>query len=324
MKKSLNRWLWLLLLLAGGATAQTQKWPAKPIRLYVGFATGSSTDVVARVVADGLSPKLGQQVVVDNRAGGSGIIAANAVAKAAPDGYTMLLTTPTPISTASHVFLNLPYDPFKDFAPVALIGNTYYILAVSNQTGAKSVKDLVALAKARPGQLNYSSVGEGSLSHLGAVIFSDMAGIQAVHVPYKGSAQSVLDVVGGRIDFLFTAIATTQTLHKDGKLRIVAVAGPKQAILPDVPPIAESGYPDCKLYFWFGTFMPAATPADIVTRMNRESNAVVNDPRVGKLLFDAGVSPETSTPQGMAAIAREYGDVFNRAILKAGIKPQPL
>lgn len=324
----MNRFLpWSLLLsclFSGAAFAQAQKWPAKPIRLLVGFATGASTDVVARIVADGLGPRLGQQVLVENRPGGSATIAANMVAKAPPDGYSMVLGTPSAHATAPYAFLNLPYDPLKDFAPVALVGNTYYILAVSNQAGVKTVKELVSLAKAKPGQLNYASVGEGSLSHLGGVIFSEMTGIQATHVPYKGSAQSVLDVVGGRIDFLFTAIATTQNLHKDGKLRIIAVAGPKQPILPDVPSMAEAGFPDYKLYFWFATFMPAGTPADIVTRMNREINATVTDARISKLLYDTGVSAETTTPQGLAALMRQDAETFRKVVEKAGIKPQPL
>ena len=200
----------------------------------------------------------------------------------------------------------------------------YYILAVSNQTGVKSVKELVALAKSKPGQLNYASVGEGSLSHLGGLIFSEMTGTQSTHVPYKGSSQSVLDVVAGRIDFLFTAIATTQSLHRDGKLRIIAVAGPKQSVLPDVPSMAEAGFPDYKLYFWFATFMPAGTPGEIVTRMNRDISGAVQDARTAKLLVDAGVTPETMSPQELAALMRKDAETFRDIVVKAGIKPQAL
>ena len=305
--------------------AQAQsKWPTKPVRMLVGFSTGTSTDVVARIVADGVSPRLGQQLIVENRPGASATIAANLVAKAAPDGYTMVIGTPSAHATAPYAFLNLPYDPLKDFAPVALVGNTYYILAASNQTGVKTVKELVALAKAKPGALNYASVGEGSLSHLGGLIFSEMTGTQSTHVPYKGSSQSVLDVVGGRIDFLFTAIATTQALHRDGKLRILAVAGPKQGVLPDVPSMAEAGFPDYKLYFWFATFMPAGTPGEIVARMNREISGAVQDGRTSKLLVDAGVTPETMSPQELGALMRKDAETFRDIVKKAGIKPQPL
>ncbi len=313
------------LLAAGvcsGALAQT--YPVKPVRMYVGFSTGTSTDVVARIVADGVGPRLGQQIIVENRPGASATIAANLVAKAPPDGYTMVIGTPSAHATAPYAFLNLPYDPIKDFAPVALVGNTYYILAVAPQTGVKTVKDLVALAKSKPGQLNYASVGEGSLSHLGGLIFCEMTGIQATHVPYKGSSQSILDVVAGRVQFLFTAISTTQALHRDGKVRIIAVAGPKQSVIPDVPTMAESGYPDYKLYFWFATFMPAGTPSAIVERMNRDTNAAVHDAKTSKLLIDAGVTPETSTPAELGALMRKDAETFRDIVIKAGIKPQAL
>jgi len=310
--------------LAASAAIAQSKYPVKPVRMVLGFSTGTSTDIVARIVADALGPRLGQQVIVENRPGASATIAANLVAKAPPDGYSMVIGTPSAHATAPYAFLNLPYDPLKDFAPVALIGNTYYILAVAPQTGVKTVKELVAQMKSHPGQYNYASVGEGSLSHLGGLIFADMTGTQATHVPYKGSSQSVLDVVAGRVQFLFTAISTTQALHRDGKLRIIAVAGPKQAVIPDVPSMAEAGFPDYKLYFWFATFMPAATPGEIVARMNRDTNAAVLDAKTSKLLVDAGVTPETMTPQQLGELMRKDADTFRDIVKKAGIKPQPL
>ena len=323
--KSVSQMLAVLLAAAcGPALAQAQPWPVKPVKMILGFSTGTSTDVVARIVADGVSPRLGQQIIVENRPGASATIAANFVAKAPPDGYTMVIGTPSAHATAPYAFLNLPYDPIKDFAPVALIGNTYYILAVAPQTGVKTVKELVGLAKAKPGALNYASVGEGSLSHLGGLIFSEMTGTQSTHVPYKGSSQSILDVVAGRVQFLFTAISTTQALHRDGKVRIIAVAGPKQAVLPDVPSMSEAGYPEYQLYFWFATFMPAGTPGEIVARMNRDTNAAVKDAKTGKLLSDAGVIPETLTPEGLGALIRKDAETFRQIVVKAGIKPQAL
>ena len=298
-----GRWLagWVLgCFICGCAFAQGAKYPVKPVRMVLGFTAGTSTDVVARIVAEGVSPRLGQQVIVENRPGGSATIAAHFVAKAPPDGYTMVIGTPSAHATAPYAFLNLPYDPIKDFAPVALIGNTYYILAVSPSTGVRTVKELVALAKSKPGELNYASVGEGSLSHLGGLIFSEMTGTQSTHIPYKGSAQSVLDVTAGRVQFLFTSISSTQALHRDGRLRIIAVAGPKQSVLPDVPSMAEAGFPEYSLYFWFATFMPAGTPGEIVARMNRDTNAAVQDAKTSKALVDAGVTPETLSPEGLA------------------------
>ena len=314
----------LLAAACGSVLAQAQMWPVKPVKMILGFSTGTSTDVVARIVADGVSPRLGQQIIVENRPGASATIAATFVARAAPDGYTMVIGTPSAHATAPYAFLNLPYDPIRDFAPVALIGNTYYILAVAPQTGVKTVKELVALAKSKPGALNYASVGEGSLSHLGGLIFSEMTGTQSTHVPYKGSSQSILDVVAGRVQFLFTAISTTQALHRDGKVRIIAVAGPKQAVLPDVPSMSEAGYPQYQLYFWFATFMPAGTPGEIVARMNRDTNAAVKDARTSKLLSDAGVTPETLTPDGLGALIRKDAETFRQIVVKAGIKPQAL
>src|SRR5689334_5049823 len=236
------------LLCVTPAIAQIQPWPAKPVRIYVGFSPGTSTDIVARIVANAVGPRIGQPIVVENRPGASGTIAATLAAKALPDGYTLVLGTPSTHAIAPYVFMNLPYDPQKDFAPVALIGNSYYVLVVAPQTGVKTVKELVALARSKPGQLNYASVGEGSLSHLGALIFSETTGTQSNHVPYKGSSQSILDVMAGRIQFVFTVVSTAQPLHRDGRVRIIAVAGPRQAVLPDVPSMAESGYPDLKLY----------------------------------------------------------------------------
>ena len=314
----------LFLLCIDTAMAQAQQWPAKPVRIYVGFPAGTSTDIVARIVGTAVSPRIGQPVVVENRPGASGIIAASLGAKAAPDGYSLVLGTPSTHATAPHVFLNLPYDPIRDFVPVALIGNSYYVLVVAPQTGVKTVKELVALARSKPGQLNYASVGEGSLAHLGALIFSEMTGTQSTHVPYKGSPQSILDLVAGRVQFVFTVISTAQPLHRDGRVRIVAVAGPRQAVLPDVPSMAESGYPDLKLYFWFVAFMPVATPRAIVSRMNREINASVSETKTSTLLVEAGVTPEPMTLEELGALMRKDAERFRQIVIRAGIKPQPL
>ena len=314
----------LFLLCIDTAMAQAQQWPAKPVRIYVGFPAGTSTDIVARIVGTAVSPRIGQPVVVENRPGASGIIAASLGAKAAPDGYSLVLGTPSTHATAPHVFLNLPYDPIRDFVPVALIGNSYYVLVVAPQTGVKTVKELVALARSKPGQLNYASVGEGSLAHLGALIFSEMTGTQSTHVPYKGSPQSILDLAAGRVQFVFTVISTAQPLHREGRVRIVAVAGPRQAVLPDVPSMAESGYPDLKLYFWFVAFMPVATPRAIVSRMNREMNASVSETKTSTLLVEAGVTPEPMTLEELGALMRKDAERFRQIVIRAGIKPQPL
>jgi tripartite-type tricarboxylate transporter receptor subunit TctC len=317
-------WFLLLSLLHVDAMAQEQKWPTRPLRIYVGFTAGSSTDVVARIVASALGSRIGQPAVVDNRPGASGTIAVTLAAKAAPDGYSMVLGTPTSLASAPYVFLNLPYDPARDFAPVALVGNSYYVLVVAPQIGVKSVGELVALARSKPGQLNFASVGEGSLAHLGALIFSEMTGTQSAHVPYKGSPQSILDLAAGRVQFVFTVISTAQALHRDGRVRIIAVAGPRQALLPDVPSMAEAGYPDLNLHFWFAMFMPAATPRAIVARMNREIGEAVLDANTSRMLAEAGVNAQTMTPEALGVFMRKDAERFRRIVAKSGIKPQPL
>ena len=300
------------------------KYPTKPMRMLVGYTTGSSTDIVARIVANGVSARIGQQVVVENRPGGSATIAANLTAKAAPDGYTMTLGTPGAHATAPYAFQNLPYDTIKDFAPVALVGYAYFALIVAPQIGVKTVSELVALAKSRPGQLNYASVGEGSQPHMGAVLLGEMTGTQFTHIPYKGGAQSILDLAAGRVQFMFSAgIASAQGLQRDGKVRIVAVSGPRLPTIPDVPSMSET-YPDYHLYLWYAVFMPAGTRTEIVARMNREIGAAVRDPAIRKLLADASVTPQTMTPEELGALMRKDAETFRKIVLKAGIKPQPL
>lgn len=327
LKTSLIHAVALLLLTLPGiddARAQAQTWPVRPLRLFVGFPPGTSTDVVARIVANALSPRIGQPVIVENRSGASGTIAANLAAKAAPDGHSLLIGTPSSLASAPHVFINLPYDPLKDFAPVSLIGNSYYVLVVAPQTGVKTIKELVALAKAKPGQLNYASVGEGTLSHLAALIFSDTTGTQSTHVPYKGSPQSMLDLVAGRVQFSFTVVSTAQALHRDGRARVIAIAGPRQPMLPDVPSVAEAGYPDLQFRFWFASFAPAATPRASVARINRETNAAVQDASTSRLLAEAGVMSDTTTPEGLGELLRKDTERFHKIVIKAGIRPQPL
>lgn len=314
------------LLAAGAASAQSPsnpKWPEKPVRFYVGFAAGTSTDVVARLIADAVGPRLGQPVIVENRAGASATIAAIAVAKAAPDGYTLGFGTPAAYATAPYVFQNLPYDPFKDLAPVALVDNTYYVLVGQPAPGARTVRELIDLAKSGT-RMNYGSVDDGSLSHIGGLMLADIGGFDAEHIPYKGTGQSLTDLMAGRLQFLFASISSTQALHKAGKVRILAVAGPREALLPDVPSMREAGYPDFMLYFWFATVAPLGTPADIIARLNREISAAVKSEKVSKALIDIAVQPETLSPQELGALVRKDAEIFRRYVVKAGIKPQPL
>jgi tripartite-type tricarboxylate transporter receptor subunit TctC len=314
--------LMLPLFIVDAAHAQVpgSNYPSKPLRMLVGSTTGGSTDIVARIVATSVSARIGQQIVVENRAGANGIIATSIVV----DGYTLILSTTGAHSSAPHTFTNLPYDPFKDLAPVALIGNAYFALIVGGQTGVKTVTELVALAKAKPGQLNYASVGDSSTPHLAGVMLAEMSGTQVTHVPYKGGSQSILDLAAGRIHFMFSAgIANSQALQRDGKVRVIAVSGPRLPMIPDVPAVAET-YPDFNMGLWYGVFMPAGVPASIVIRMNREINAAVRDPGTAKFLSDASVIPQSMTPAELAAMVREDSEIIRRLIQKAQIKPQTL
>ena len=316
----------LALGVAAGASAQSGaagKWPEKPLRMYVGFAAGTSTDVVARMLAEGIAPGLGQPVVVENRAGASATIAANTVAHAAPDGYSLVLGTPSAHATAPYVFQNLPYDPIRDLIGVGLVGNTYYALIANLDMGA-GLKDMIAIARSGKLRMNYASVGEGSISHMGGMIFSEQAGFDATHIPYKGTAQSLTDLVGGRIQSLFTSVASAMPLHKAGKARILAIPGPRQSVLPDVPAMKEVGFPDFQMYFWLAAFTTAGTPNEIVQKLNREINAAVKGARMSKSLTEIGVVPETMTPPEILALVKKDAESFRQFVVKAGLKPQPL
>lgn len=313
------------LFATSGAGAQSTdaaaKWPLAPVRIFVGFSPGTTPDVVARIVADGLTQRLGQQFVVENRTGASGTIAANLAATATPDGLSMEIGGGAAHVTAPFLISGLPYDPLRDFASVALVGSTYNVLVVSPQLGVRNFKELLELAKAKPGSLNYASTGEGTISHIGGLMFSQLAGVPATHIPYKGSPQSNLDLAAGRIQFIFTSVTIAVPLHRAGKVRAIAVTGPKQPLLPDVPTTAEEGYPDFILKFWFAAFMPAKTPASVVARANQEINAVVKTERASKALLDQGVVPESLSPQGLDALVRSETALVKELLVKAGIKP---
>jgi tripartite-type tricarboxylate transporter receptor subunit TctC len=236
----------------------------------------------------------------------------------------MVVGTPTAHATAQFLYTDLPYDPIKDLDPVALIGNTYFVLAASTQLGVKTVKDLVDVLKARPGQLNFASSGEGGIAHLGGLIFSDITGTTATHVPYKSANQPLLDLVAGRVQYFFSTIPPAEPLAKSGKIRILAVAGPRQAALPDVPSMAEAGYPQLELKFWFAAFMPAQTPREIVARMNREINTVLKDPAVADPLKKQGVVPDPVSPEQLAAIVKKDAEMFRQVALKANFKKSSL
>jgi tripartite-type tricarboxylate transporter receptor subunit TctC len=316
----------LVGLPAGAAQAQTlaadARWPERPIRLIVPFTPGSSSDTVARLVGQKLGERLGQQLVVENRVGAGGAIGTEQVARADPDGYTLgLANTSTHAVAASLV--SLPYDPVKDFAPVSMLGSSPFLLALYPGVAAKTVPELIALAKAKPRALNYASAGPATLAHLSGALFEKMARIELTHVPYRGTAQSTLDLLEGRVEMQFGTIPPTLTHVRAGKLRALAVTGAvRNAALPEVPTIAESGLPGYESSLWQAIVAPAATPPAIVVRLNREITTTLNDPEVREALAKQGVETETGSPAALAGRIRDDVKKWRDVIVGAGIRAQ--
>jgi tripartite-type tricarboxylate transporter receptor subunit TctC len=311
------------VMAAGAAFAQTgdAAWPDRPLKLIVPFPAGSSTDIVGRILAQRLGARLGQQVVIDNRAGASGNIGSDAVAKAAPDGYTLGIATASTHALAASLNANLPYDPIKDFTPVGMIGGQPYVLVIYPGLPAKNLGELIALAKTKPGALNYGSAGVASLAHLAAALFANQAGVTLTHVPYKSSAQSVTDMMTGRLEMQFATIAPTLSTIRDGKLRpLVTTGAQRSAVLPDVPTVAESGLPGYEAVLWMALVMPPGTPAAIVTRLNRELNEVLKSPDTREALIAQGVEPEPGPPDALTQRIRSDIDKWRKVVAKSGVK----
>jgi len=283
----------------GGSPAYAE-WPDRPIKMIVPFSAGSSSDTIARIVAIKMGERLGQQVVVENRVGGSTIIGTDSVAKAAPDGYTLELANTTTHAASAALNATLPFDPVKDFAPVAMIGVSPFVLIGATQVVAPTLKDFVALAKARPGSLSYASAGTGTLAHLAGELFKSKAGIEVTHVPYRGSAQSMIDLMQGRIDLSVSTIPPTLQHIREGKLRAFATMSEKRnASLPEVPTVAEAGVPGCEAALWTAVVVPAGVSAAIIKRLNAAVVAAVATPDIQQALTIQGVDPEPGPPEAV-------------------------
>jgi tripartite-type tricarboxylate transporter receptor subunit TctC len=285
---------------AMGAAPAHAEWPDHPLKLIVPFSAGSSSDTIGRLVAIKMGERLGQQIVVENRVGGSTIIGTDTVAKSAPDGYTLELANTTTHAASAALNAKLPFDPIKDFTPVAMIGSSPFVLIAATQVEAKTLKDFVALAKASPGKLSYASAGTGTLAHLAGELFKSKAGIDVIHVPYRGSSQSMIDLMQGRIDLSVSTIPPTLQHIKEGKLRALAVMSEKRnASLPDTPTVAEAGVPGCEAALWTAIVVPAGVPPGIVSRLNATVLAAVNSPEVQQALRIQGVVPEPGPPEAV-------------------------
>ena len=307
-----------LLAVAGQPAAQT--WPDRPIKFVMSAPAGSSIDVLGRTIADKLKDKLGQPVIVENKPAAGGTVAVEEVAKAAPDGYTMVLAFNGPLSITP-LLRKVPYDVQKDLAPVITTTSQPNVLAINAQVQAKDVKELVAYAKANPGKLNYASVGPGSSSHLNGELLKSLAGIDIVHIPFNGSPPAVTSTVQGETQMLFAVMQPLQPQIQAGKLRALAVTSAKRfPLLPDLPTIAESGYPKFEALAWNGVLVPAATPKPIIVRLNAEIDAILKQPDVVQKLHAAGFELVGGTPEQFAAIIKGESEKWAPIIKSANIK----
>jgi tripartite-type tricarboxylate transporter receptor subunit TctC len=303
------------------ATDIVTQYPVRPVRMIVTFPPGGATDMVARLLGQQFSDGWGQQFVVDNRAGGGGIIGTEIAARAAPDGYTLLVGSSSGLVINPLLASKLPYDPVKDFLPVSLLSVNPTLLVAHPAVPASSVKELVALAKSRPGKLNYASVGQGSPVHLTMEWFKQLTGTDIVHIPYKGSTPAVTDLVGGQVQLMFNSIPPVLPLVKAGKLKAIAVGTAQRSrTVPEVPTIAESGVPGFDSATWFGLFAPAGTPLPIVAKLSTQAAGILSQPDVAQRLAAQGSDPRGSTPEALAQYMREESARWSRVIKSAAIK----
>lgn len=303
-------------------SAHADTWPSRLIRATIPFGAGSATDVVPRLVFDRLSAELGQSIVVENRPGAGGTLGTGLVARAEPDGYSILAHS-SALTIAPAIFSNLSFDATRDLASVLMLGSSANVMIVPASRPWKTIQDFIADAKAKPGSISFGSVGTGSAVHISAEKFRLAAGIEATHVPYRGGAEVIADLLGGRIDLYFCPLATALPLIKAGQVRALLVSTTKRvAELPDVPTPAEIGLKDADSEIWFGVFMPGKTPREIIDKFHDAGMRVLNDPSVQESLRQLGVEPMPMTPSQMDAMV-EHETSVNLAVIKAaGIKPQ--
>jgi tripartite-type tricarboxylate transporter receptor subunit TctC len=313
----------LLVLSTACVQAAEPAYPARPIRFVVPFPPGTTTDVVARLVSLRTGERLGQQIVVDNRSGASGTIGVETVARATPDGYTWGLGTTTTHALARILNPKLGYDPVRDFAPVALLGDSPYFLTVNPALPAADVKEFVVYARANPGKLHYASVGNFSVGHLSGELLKRAAGIDMVHVPYKGSNLALIDLLAGRIQLNISTIAASLPHVKAGKLRALGVTSLKRVpTLPQTPTVAESGFPGYQASLWVGTFVPAHAPGTVVALLNRELNATLRSTGVREALAEQAFEPGALAPDAFARLIRDETARWRKVIQESGIKPE--
>jgi tripartite-type tricarboxylate transporter receptor subunit TctC len=318
---SFLRFAAVIALASGCAATAAQSFPSKPLRIVVPFAAGGPTDITARLVAPRLTELLGQPIVIDNRAGATGIIGAELVAKAPADGYTLLFGTASVVAINMVTYSKLPYDTLRDFLPLTPIMTTSTILVVHPSVPAKSLKELVALAMARPGQITMGSAGTGGTLHLPIEMLMKSAGVKITHVPYKGAAPAVTDVVGGQLSGMFVDLPVISPYLKAGRVRPLAMASPKRSpYFPDVPTTKEAGYSDVELQNYYALFIPIKTPRDVVAKLHDAVVRTVNTPAVRDKLVESGADPLTMTPEEFTRFVRADIEMWGRVVKAAGVK----
>jgi tripartite-type tricarboxylate transporter receptor subunit TctC len=310
-----------LLWASFAATVVAQTYPAKPLRMVVPFPPGGTTDILGRVAAQKLSEALGQQVIVDNRPGAGGNIGTELVAKSPPDGYTLLTDPGSTLTINPSLFAKLPFDPLKDFAPVTILAAVPNLLVVHPSLPVRNVKELIALARAKPGQLNYASSGAGQSTHLSMELFKSMARVNMIHVAYKGSSPAITDLLGGHVLLMFDNMPSALPHAKAGKLRGIAVSTAKRSpVTPEVPTVAESGLPGFEVSVWFGVLAPAATPREIVERLNGILVKALQSPDVRERLSSQGAEPIGDTPADFTAVMKRDLVKWAKVVKDANIK----
>jgi tripartite-type tricarboxylate transporter receptor subunit TctC len=309
-------------LLAAALPALAQTWPAKTVKIIVPFPAGGPTDVLTRFLADKLGGQLGQPVIVENKPGAGGSIGADIVAKSPADGYTLVMATASTHSIGPYLG-KLPYDPVKDFTPIVWVGNATNLMVVSNHVPANSVKELIELARKDPGKLNYATSGVGTISHLTSELFASMAGVKLTHVPYKGTQQSIPDLMSGQVSILFDNIMTAQPNVKAGKVKALAISSPKRSpLVPDVPTVAESGLPGFQSVVWFGLLGPAGTPKAVVDRVNAEMNKALQLPDIQARFTQMGFEPAGGSAADFSQAMQRDAEKWSKVIRDAGVKPE--
>ena len=319
----MKRWLHILLAMLPGLACAQGDWPAKPVRFIVSQSAGGSIDIAARAIGQKLSGRLGQQFIVDNRPGANGAIAIDAAAKSAPDGYSFLLSSPGPLVINQFVSKHFTYDALRDFVPVTQVASNAFLMAVPVSSPYKSVQEVVAAAKAKPGDLKYGSTGSGNQTHLAPELFAQASGTRMLHVPYKGEGPAIIDLMSGQIDFMISTMPSLLQQVRAGKLRALAVPQRERSkAVPEVPTLAEAGVQGVEVTGWTGVMAPANTPRAIVARLSSEIVQVLREPDMREFLAKGGAEPVGSTPEAFALFIRAETEKWGAAARAAGLKPE--